>query len=560
MTRTGISLITRLYLVLSAIGVAVLVLAAGMIWSITSARQIASEIDQLRTKTALIERINGQVYAVVMESRGVYMSDKADALERFAKNLESQLGNLGTTVKVWAEAVTEDDKAEFETFLGHYRTFDTLRRELVAAGRASGNQAARVIGDNEANRATRTAFNTSIKMLADRYEKRAADLFGQSAEKASFAFTLALALAGLVASAVIASMLYVSRAISGPVSSLTGAIQKLATGDTRVEIPALGRRDEIGTIAAAVEVFKTNAGERQRLEQEAFELHRTQAERSAILEEAIASFQQAVGGVVEIVASASTQMDSAAQSLTATAGTAVDMTSAIAASTTEAAVSVQAVASASDQLSQSIAEITSQISASSSIAENAVAEAGTTAAHFANLSQAAERIGSIIEIITSIAAQTNLLALNATIEAARAGDSGRGFAVVAAEVKTLAQQTAQATQDIGAQIAGMQEAMRNVGRALQSIGDTVVRVRDNGVAIASAVEEQAVATAEISKNVQEAAHGTDNVSRNLIGVSDATQATNAAAQQLLGTARELASQASELRDRMNGFAARVRAA
>lgn len=554
------SLITRLQLVLGAICLTSLVLAVALVWAVMTERNVTRQIDSVRSQGALVEKINGLVYAVVMESRGVYMSDKADVLERFAKNLEAQLGDLGKAVTAWSALIGDEDKADFATFTASYKTFDTLRRELAQAGRTGGSQAARVVGDNEANRSVRIAFNAAIKVLADRFDRRADALYALSETRAQATLAFAVALGSFVVLVAAFSFFYIRRSVARPVQRLTRAIQKLATGDTDADVPVLNRNDEIGAIAAAVLVFKDNAVARQRLEHETRETYQAQLDRSAYLETAISSFEESVGGVIQMVASASTQMDAAAQSLGATAQEAVELTTSISAATTEAAVSVQAVAAASDQLSQSIAEITSQISSSSSIAEEAVNEAGATANHFVALAESANRIGNVLQIITNIAEQTNLLALNATIEAARAGESGRGFAVVAAEVKTLAQQTASATQDIAAQITAMQDAMRNVDTALTSIGDTIVRVRDNGTAIAAAVEEQSFATAEISKNVQEAANGTEDVSRNLVGVTGATQATNAASTQLMGMARELASQSALLRERMNGFVETVRAA
>lgn len=554
------SLISRLSLVMWALCATSLILAAMLIWGISGERDITRRIDNLRAQSTLVEKVNGLVYAVVMESRGIYMSDKADVLERYAKNQDSQLDDLAKTVNEWAKLVGTEDKAEFETFMTSFRGFDKLRRELSAAGRAQGSSGARLIGDNDANRSVRKAFNTAIKVLADRFDRRADQLYALSEQRARAVFFAAAALGGFVALLSIACIIYVRRAVAPPVSQLTRAISQLASGDIDTEVPDIRRRDEIGTIAGAVAIFRENAIERRRLEAETSSHQHLQLQRGAQLEAAIATFESSVGGVIQSVEAASSQVDSAAQSLGASAGEAVQRTSTISAATVEASTSVQAVAAATNELAQSIAEITSQIAASGAIADTAVTEADTTAQHFAALAKSAERIGSVLQIITGIAEQTNLLALNATIEAARAGDAGRGFAVVASEVKELAQQTAVATQDISAQIMAMQDAMANVDRAVSSIGATIVKVRDNGTSIAAAVEQQSFATAEISKNVHEAADGTDAVSRNLVSVSDATQATSAASAQLMGMARELAQQSTLLRQRMASFIDTVRAA
>jgi methyl-accepting chemotaxis protein len=349
--------------------------------------------------------------------------------------------------------------------------------------------------------------------------------------------------------------------VAGPVKRMTSAMGALAEGKLDTAVPARENKDEIGAMAKAVQVFKDNAIAVKRLEAEAkAQAERAELDKKAAMRKLADDFQSAVGGVVQGVSSAATEMQGSAQSLSSTAEQTNRQAQAVSAATEEASSNVQTVAAASEELAASVNEISRQVTTSAQIAQKAVNEAQATDAKVQSLAAAATQIGDVVRLIADIASRTNLLALNATIEAARAGDAGKGFAVVASEVKTLATQTAKATEEIGAKVAEMQSATSESVGAIRGIGATIGEIAGIAASIASAVEEQGAATQEIARNVQQAAHGTQQVSNNIGGVTQASAETGSAATQMLGAAGELSRQAETLRREVDGFLANVRAA
>jgi methyl-accepting chemotaxis protein len=351
-----------------------------------------------------------------------------------------------------------------------------------------------------------------------------------------------------------------TRSIVPPLRSMTGAMTELAGGNYGVEIPATGRKDEVGDMAASMLVFKENmikakeAAEREAVEQQARVL------RAQTMEKLTREFDADVTAVLKTVASASTELQSTATSMTATAEETSRQSTAVAAAAEQAAANVQTVASAAEELSGSVSEISRQVSQSTTIAAKAVEDAERTNEQIKGLADAAQKIGEVVSLITAIAEQTNLLALNATIEAARAGEAGKGFAVVAAEVKNLANQTAKATEEIATQIGGIQGATGEAVIAIESISGTIRQISEIATTIASAVEEQGAATQEIARNVQQAARGTSEVTSNISGVSQAAGETGAAASQVLGASSELSQQSEQLRSQVERFLAGVKSA
>ena len=365
---------------------------------------------------------------------------------------------------------------------------------------------------------------------------------------------------GVLAGAMLLAWL-IGRGIAGPIGRMTEAMGALAEGRLDTEIPARTNRDEIGAMAKAVQVFKDNAITVKRLEEEAKAAAlQAEAERRAARQKLADDFQAAIGGVVNGVSSAATEMQSSAQSLSGTADQASAKATAVSLATEEASANVQTVAAATEELAASVTEISRQVVTSSDIAGRAVSQARATDDKVQGLSAAATQIGDVVRLISDIAARTNLLALNATIEAARAGDAGKGFAVVASEVKTLATQTAKATEEISAKVAEMQSATGDSVGAIRGIGETITEMAGIAGSIASAVEEQGAATQEIARNVQQAARGTQEVSNNIAGVTEASAETRAASGQMLDAAGELSVQAETLRREVDSFLANVRAA
>jgi methyl-accepting chemotaxis protein len=387
------------------------------------------------------------------------------------------------------------------------------------------------------------------------------DLIAASAQSAkeSAEGTASLAANGLIVAlligiVILAGLIFVMvRGICAPLDAMTGAMGTLAAGDNSVAIPALGRKDEIGNMAAAMQIFKDNAirteqmAAEQRAEQEA-KLRRTE-----MLERRTASFDSSVSSALKTVTAATSEMQANAAALSATAEQTSKQATVVAAASEEATSSVQTVAAATEQLSGSIAEISRQVGQSADIANKAAAEAERTNGQVRSLADAAEKIGEVVKLISDIASQTNLLALNATIEAARAGEAGKGFAVVASEVKNLATQTGRATEEISAQIASIQNATTNSVEAIQGITTIINEINHVASSIASAVEEQGAATREIARNIQQAASGTQEVSSNITGVTQAAGDTGHAAGQMLAATSELAKQSETLRKEVDSF-------
>ena len=363
----------------------------------------------------------------------------------------------------------------------------------------------------------------------------------------------------------------IGRGISRPVSGMTKAMRTLAEGDQSIVIPGIVRKDEIGAMAKALEVFRENLSENQRLAAEQIEAQeekrlaadreiREREEHRKRVEAIVADFDETIAEVLKTLSASSSGLQTTAQAMSATAEETNQQASAVAAASEQASTNVQTVASAGEELSASISEISRQVAESSRITQDAVAQATRTNAQIQNLAEAGLSIGDVVKMINAIAGQTNLLALNATIEAARAGEAGKGFAVVASEVKSLAVQTAKATEEIGAKIAEMQTATAESVAAIRTIAATIGHINEISTTVASAIEEQGAATQEIARNVQQAAAGTQEVSANIAGVTRAAEDTGMSATQVLSSAVELAQQGGKLREKVDAFLAAVRAA
>ena len=382
----------------------------------------------------------------------------------------------------------------------------------------------------------------------------------EAATRDSIRFWMWVAFAASILVVGAASFL-IGRSISRALLGMIQAMGALARGDLSTAIPGIGRRDEIGEMAAAVDVFKTNMTETERLraEQAAVE-ERQRHQRKAEMQRMANAFEGAVGEIVDTVSSAATELEASADTLTKAAARASELSATVAAGSEEASTNVQSVSAASEELSSSINEISRQVQESARVADTAVEQAQRTNARVGELSTAASSIGDVVQLINTIAEQTNLLALNATIEAARAGEAGRGFAVVAAEVKALAEQTARATGEITQHVSGIQAATQESVAAIEEIGGTIRRMSEIASAIASAVEEQGAATQEISRNIQQAASGTSQVSANVADVQRGAGETGAASSQVHSAAKSLALESNRLKLEVDRFLDSVRAA
>ena len=496
------------------------------------------------TQEALMQvRLNANRYLLTGDSKLI------EALNRHMESLVGSLPRLKEAVKEAEQRALVDQVAEIAP--GYKAAFGT------AVGTIAGtNRLERVVNPRLASEISR-----DLDSLAKAQIEAMDGLRTQSAAEIGRTGMIGLVVSGI---AIVVGLLLawaIGRGIARPVKAMAGAMGTLAKGDLEVEVPARDRRDEIGEMAGAMQVFKDSMLEASRLraEQEA-QKRRAEDDRRQAMRDLADKFEAGVGGVVNAVASAATELQSTAEAMAATSEETTRQSTAVSAASAQATANVQTVASATEQLSASISEIGQQVGESAQIASGAVGEANATNAQVRNLADAAQKIGEVVRLISDIAGQTNLLALNATIEAARAGEAGKGFAVVASEVKALANQTARATEDIAAQVKAIQDATQGSAQAIGAITSTIGRVSGIATTIASAVEEQGAATQEIARNVSQAAQGTQEVSATIDGVSGAARQTGAAAAQVLASASELSKNGEALKAQLAAFLQEVRAA
>ncbi|PAY08852.1 methyl-accepting chemotaxis protein [Bradyrhizobium sp. UFLA03-84] len=490
-----------------------------------------------------LQSITGAVNTFVVNGDKTVASSALARL-KFADNLVKGITSKDERITQSVKDITallEEYREALAKLIANAKSIDELTVEMTESAAAISQGAAAMKSD----------------LLADqkRLETESHSMIGETEQ-----LILMLAAGGFVLGLVWAFLL--GKGISRPIAAMCAAMRELAAGNFDVVLPGLGRRDELGEMAGAVEEFKVQAvakAERDAATQEAQNKASATARRAELIRFAD-EFESAVGSIVSNVSASAVQLESAAGTLTRTAETTQNLSSQVAGASEEASSNMQSVASATEELSASVDEIGRRAKESSQIADSAVRQAEQTDARIGKLSRAAQEIGDVVKLITAIAEQTNLLALNATIEAARAGDAGRGFAVVASEVKSLASQTARATDEISTHITGMQAATQESVAAIKEIGGTIGQISGIATNIASSVEQQSAATQEIARSVQNVAQGTQETASSVTQVNRGATETGAASEEVLNSARSLSVESSRLREELDRFMANIRAA
>jgi len=551
----------KIYSIVAVLGLTTVITCGVAFNGMRHETRLSERLDEVSQRAFLTERLNATVTTVVMEARGIYAAADIDKAKPFAAAILTNLEVIDKLVaRIQSRLGTEG--AAFDQVAKDLAGFKTFRTETARLGVTEGPKAANVQGNNEGNRANRKQLQESINKFTEVLRAELDPLRDEAeATRSQTQVTLiVVTVLGLLVGVAIA-LLIGTRLLSRPLVRVSQTLQRLASGDLNVQMEGKRSNDEIGDLWNSTERLLSELVEAQRLRgEQVATAERMEVEKRASMHRLAEQFDSEVSGVVQTVSDAVSLLERNAASMSASADQTSRQSTIVAAAAEEATSNVQTAASAAEELAASVREIGTQVSTAAKIAGEATDQASSTAEVVRGLAASAARIGQVVNLITDIASQTNLLALNATIEAARAGEAGRGFAVVAQEVKTLAEQTSKATDEISSQISAVQGATNDVVKAIEGISGTIRRIDEISTAIATSIDEQGAATGEIAQNVHQAAQGTQEVSSSITRVSAAAADTGRVSGDIVNAASDLSGQAKRLRTQVDTFVARVRAA
>ena len=548
----SLSLAFKLYSIFALFAVLTAGITALSDYNTRRGAELTQAIETASEAALNVERVNSLVYAMVMESRGIYMSTDLPVVKKYGDGLHKFSERLLRVVQKWESIVQQDDRNQFAAFKERIDKFVEFRNELVRRAIEVSHEAGREWGDNDANRSVRMELNKDLEALSKVYAERSRKIAQQTEVNQQLAFLLTC-LGGLELALVAIGVFIIARSVARPLSVITGTIKQVAEGAEGVEVPHTDRQDEIGALARAIQIFQEAMDRNRKLNSQVLLDSRARDERTRQIETSVESFRGAIGSVLGAVNDNAAAMRDTAQSISGVASDASGRASAAAHATEQASSNVFAVAGAAEQLSASIEEIGRQVRQAAEVVDQAGQRTEKSVAEIESLAAATQRIDGVLNLIQAIAEQTNLLALNATIEAARAGEAGRGFAVVAHEVKALAGQTAKATAEIGQNVSMIQVSTRNAVEAVREIGTAVREINEVTSNIAGAVGQQDAATREISQNAQLAADGNSTLVSNIGSLNDAIENTNKGASSVLSASGDLASTAELLSREVEKF-------
>jgi methyl-accepting chemotaxis protein len=558
-TLPKLSIAAKLYVIFALMTAATLSLSAVAVHNARIHTALTDEFGANNNGSLNVERVRGLIYAVEAAARGVVMSPDLNAAGPYLADLNKFNNAIDAVIAQWQTSVRSEDAKYFSEFSIRLSEFQNFAPELARIANESGPHAARAWAEKNFPADTHNQLTQDLEALRRNYTDRTASTYAKLEDGIARTALVLSVLAAFAVMLAIFGALIIARNVAHPIGAITRITEAVAAGATDVAVPFADRSDEIGALARSIAVFQRAMRHNEELNRTVTEDAAARARRQEQTSAEIARFSAEVEATLAELGRISDQMLAASAHLGGVADAASAKTARAATASAEASGNVRDIASAADELSSSVSEIDRQVAQSTAIATKAVNEASRTNVAVKELDEAAARIGDVVKLITDIAEQTNLLALNATIEAARAGDAGRGFAVVAGEVKALAGQTSRATEEIAAQIAGMQRATTRSIEAITAIETIIREIGDISSAIAAAVTEQGAATQEIARSVEIAARRTVETADEVSLVGSATEETRTSASAVKAVADDLGQVAARIRGQVDQFFQRLSA-